>query len=63
MTETIEAQDIYCPECDSDYMLSWSDTQSQMYVICDCDGAEEVATFVKRFEDEYTETHTDKMFQ
>lgn len=53
MSDTIEAQTIYCPECDADYALAWSDDEQQTYVICDCDEAESVAAFVDRFTDEH----------
>jgi hypothetical protein len=54
MSDTFEAQEIYCPECDSDYALAWSDEKEQMFVVCDCGEAEKIDSFHERVTDRHT---------
>jgi hypothetical protein len=53
MSDTIEAKEIYCPECDTNYDLAWSSDDQTTYVVCDCDEAEEIGSFIGRFTDEH----------
>lgn len=60
---SFQAKNIYCPECDEDYAIAWSEEKDGMFVICDCGEAEPVEDFVDRFREEYTEGYSDKMYQ
>lgn len=51
--DKLTAKTIYCPDCDEDYRLAYSNDRDEMYVVCDCGEAEAVADFVGRFKDEY----------
>lgn len=55
MTDTFEATEVYCPECDADYTIAWSEEQDEMFVVCDCGEAEPAKDFVDRFREEYKE--------
>lgn len=50
----IEASEIFCPDCDSNYNLAWSKEDDTMYVVCGCGEAEPVVDFHDRFTDEYS---------
>lgn len=50
---SIEAQEIYCPECGDDYTLAWSTERETMFVVCGCGEAEPVDEFHDRLVDEY----------
>lgn len=53
MTDTFEATEVYCPDCDTDYVIAWSDEQDTMYVVCNCGEAEPALDFIEQFRDEY----------
>lgn len=61
--DSFEAQEVFCPECDEDYVLAWSDKHEGMYIVCGCGRAENAEDFIERFYEEMTDTHDDKMFQ
>lgn len=64
MTDTIEAQTIYCPECDEDYAIAWSDDKGQAYVTCGCGEAEKLDDFLDRFREEHGDQDPEaSMFQ
>lgn len=59
MSDKIEAQEVYCPRCDENYTLSWSDTEQKMFVTCGCNTAQPIEKFMSKFTDEYEEKSKD----
>lgn len=44
-----DGQTIYCPECDANYEMSYSEGKGTVYVTCECGEAERIQMFLKRF--------------
>lgn len=63
MSDKFEAQEIYCPECDEDYALAWSEEKQSMFVVCNCGEAETVESFHDRFTDEYSQPEDIRGYQ
>lgn len=51
----VEIQDIYCPVCESDYGLAFEPDKERLVVVCECDEAQTLDSFIKGFEEEFVE--------
>lgn len=60
MAEQFSATAVYCPDCDDNYELAWSEEKDGMYAVCGCDKAEPAPEFIDRFTDEYGEGGNDQ---
>lgn len=51
MTDEIEAQEVYCPTCDTDYRVAYVESDDELVVVCDCDEAQPLAALADQFVD------------
>lgn len=62
-----DAQTVFCPDCDEDYRLRWSEEKGVVIVTCGCDESEVAYDFLDRFMAEMTDSdrgeQSSRMFQ
>lgn len=44
-----DGQTIFCPDCEADYRMVWSENRNEVFIVCDCYEAENIQQFVSRF--------------
>lgn len=61
--DPVDAQIVFCPQCEEDYDLAWHEEDGTLLVGCGCK-SDEVMNFVDRFRQQYAEgTDYNSMYQ
>lgn len=64
MTDEVEVQTVFCPDCDEDYSLVWSDDKEVTLVACDCGEVEPIGHFLERMYNDFADEDPEaSMFQ